>query len=179
VHCFFKLLTFQGLTPCDLRSWLAVTARAYKASAETIAERIQHVVDDVWKLVAGLYGLVESDSAAKLRQSLEINVIARAVELSHLIRTCRSVVWMRFPEKLVPVSTEELVHDPLQLRSGKQSSSPASSSETVVCLEILGRPALFMDTGRFGGSPDEDVLYMCEKNVIYYKRTQGMITSAA
>jgi len=180
MHCFFKFADLQGLMPCDLRLWLAITARSFKASADTIAERFQHVVDDAWNRVVGLYGLIvvaESDNAAKLRQSLETNVIARAVELSYLIRTCRSGVWIRFPETLMPLNTEEVIHDPLQLRSGKQPSSPTSSSETVVCLELLGRPALLMDTAHLGGGSDEDVLYMCEKNVIYSERTQGVIAT--
>jgi hypothetical protein len=169
----FQLLTHQGLMPSDLRLWLAITARGFKAAADTLAERIHHLVDDGWDCIVGLYGLAGSGSAGGLKQSLESNVIVRAVELSYLIRTCRSSAWIRFPEELVPLNTEEVVHDPLQLRSCKQESSPTcSSGETVACFELLSRPALFMDADRAGGRPNEDVLFMCEKNVIYSKRTQ-------
>ena len=161
----------QGLMPCDLRLWLAITARGFKSSVDSTTKRISYVVDNTWNRVVGLYGLAESTSAAKMRLSLEINVIARAVELSYMIRTCRSSVWIRFPENLAPSNTEEVIRDPFQLQSRRES---ATYSETVVCFELVNRPALFMDSDRFGGSSNEEILYICEKNIIYSERTQGV-----
>ncbi len=158
------------LMSCDLRLWLAITARGFKSSADSITTRISDVVDDAWNRVVGLYGLAESSSAAKMRLSLERNIIARAVELSYMIRTCRSSVWIRFPENLVPSNTEEVVRDPFQLRSRRES---ATCSETVACFELVSRPALFMDSDRFSGRSSEEILYVCEKNIIYSERTQG------
>lgn len=161
----------QGLMPCDLRLWLAITARGFKSSADAITNRINYVVDDAWNRIVDLYGLADGASAAKMRLSLESTVVARAVELSYMIRTCRSSVWIRFPENLVPSNTEEVIRDPFQLRSRRES---ATCSERVVCFELVSRPALFMDSDRFSGSSSEDVLHVCEKNIIYSERTQGV-----
>lgn len=148
------------LTSEEICRWLALTVKALSSHSSMKSDRLKALDGQIWDYLAGLYGLLDCDSAAQMRADLNTSVLTRAVKFSRTLRTVRSRVWVSYPSILNLSNSVNITPNLFHFREDKWKHEEGRAVES---LELLVRPGVFLEYFGADGMQQDQILFRCEK----------------
>ena len=148
------------LTSEEICRWLTLTVKALSSHLSMDSDRLHALDDQTWGYLAGLYGLLGCDTAAQMRADLSNSILTRAVEFSRVLRTVRSRVWVSYPPIL---NSSNSVSTSFNLFHFGEDKRIYEGGRAVDSLELLVRPAVFLEDFGVNSTQQDQILFRCER----------------